>query len=218
MTSETESTTEKTLEEGKKILFDATEKIFEIRISSSNIEKYNKQKESEFLLFKYDLPYCSAEEICQCYSGLVGESLFFLACEEKSIPIRISSGQEDWEGIDFYIFGYPVDVTINYTKDSLEKKIDAKRCSTIFLPRFIGDSFLSDKPNKCIPYTKSLFETGAFDTTRYLQDIISINHKIKDIIEKEISLKDNRNLHLEKVGINSLHNIDTILKLISSRL
>lgn len=215
MQPQVELATEQDQEQGKTLLFSTTEEIFQTRILSSDIKEYNNYKTVEFSVFKNELPTSTAEDIWTNYSGLVGESLFLLACKQNNIPISISSGKEDWEGIDFYVFGYPVDVTTSYVRGSIERKVDTKRYSTLFLPRFIGNNSIYTKPVECIPYTKMLFETGSFDTTRYIDEMLQINHEVEEIIENEVFQKNQNLIHPRKAGFNNLHNIKTIMTLIS---
>jgi len=207
--------TEQALEEGKSLLLSTTEEIFQTRMLSSNSKEYNDFKATELSIFKQDLPLFDAQEIWLNYSGLIGESLFFLACKENDIPIKIASGSEDWAGIDFYIFGYPVDVTTSYARGSIERKVDTKRYSTLFLPRYVGNHSIYTKPVKIIPYTKVLFDTGTFNTTQYIDEMLQINYEIEQIIEDEIFSKKSQTIHPKRAGINNIHNIRTIMTLIS---
>jgi len=208
--------TEQDLDEGRNILLSATEEIFQTRMLSSNNEEYNNFKVAELSIFRQELPVLDAQDIWFNYSGLVGESLFFLACKENDIPIKIASGSEDWTGIDFYVFGYPIDVTTSYTKESIERKIDTRRYSTLFLPRYLGNNSIYTRPMECVPYTKMLFETGSFDTTRYIDEMLQINHEIQEIIENEVYLKNQKFIHPKNAGMNNIHNMRTIMTLISS--
>ena len=207
--------TEKGTTTGRDLLLSTSENIFNTRIQSSQSKEYNNYKITEFSVFKEEIQSASSEDIWINYSGLVGESLFLLACKQNNIPISISSGKEDWEGIDFYVFGYPVDVTTSYVRGSIERKVDTKRYSTLFLPRFIGNNSIYTKPVECIPYTKMLFETGSFDTTRYIDEMLQINHEVEEIIENEVYFKNEQSIHLRKAGLNNVHNMQTIITLIS---
>ena len=215
MQPQVEIVTEQSQPQGKNLLLSTTEEIFNARILSSDIEEYNNYKITEFSIFKTELPASTPEDIWLNYSGLVGESLFFLACKQNDIPVTISSGKEDWEGIDFYVFGYPVDVTTSYVRGSIERKVDTKRYPTLFLPRFVGNNSIYTKPVECIPYTRMLFETGSFDTTRYIDEMLQINYEIQEIIENEVYLKNQRPIHPKKAGMNNIHNMKTIMALIS---
>lgn len=216
MQQQVEIPTEQAQAQGKGLLLSTTEEIFQTRISSSDIKEYNGYKITEFSIFKTELEASTAEDIWSNYPGLIGESLFFLSCKQNGIPVTISSGKEDWEGIDFYVFGYPVDVTTSYARGSIQRKVDAKRCPTLFLPRFIGNNTIYKKPEKCIPYTQMLFDTGSIDTARYIDEMLQINYEIQEIIENEVYLKNQKLIHPKKAGMNNLHNMRTIMALISS--
>jgi len=207
--------TEQALDEGKNVLPSATEEIFQTRMLSSNSKEYNNFKTTELSIFQRELPNSTPEDIWLNYSGLIGESLFFLACKENDIPIKIASGNEDWAGIDFYIFGYPIDVTTSYARGSIERKVDTKRYSTIFLPRYLGNNSIHTRPTEITPYTKILFDTGTFNTTQYIDEMLQINYEIEQIVENEVFFKNSQPIHPKRAGINNIHNMKTIMSLIS---
>lgn len=200
---------------GRDILLSTSEDIFHTRVETSQSKEYKNYKITEFSVFKQEIPSASPEDIWINYSGLVGESLFLLACQNTKIPIKISSGDEDWEGIDFFLFGYPIDVTTASKRNAMERKIDTKRFPTLFLPKFVGNNSIYTKPLECIPYTKMLFETGSFDTTRYIDEMLQINYEVEEIIENEVFQKNDKFLHPRNAGFNNIHNMRTIMTLIS---
>lgn len=207
--------TEQELEKGKTILFLAAEEIFQTRMLNSDSKEYNNFKKAEFSIFKQELPALDAQDAWCNYSGLVGEALFFIACKENGIPITIASGNEDWAGIDFFVFGYPVDVTTSFAKGSIERKVDTKRYSTLFLPKYLGNNSIYTKPTEYIPYTKVLFENGSFMTTQYIDEMLQINYEIEQIIENEVYQKNSQSIHPKRAGVNNLHNMRTVMSLIS---
>lgn len=207
--------TEKETTTGRDLLLSTSENIFHTRVETSQSKEYKNYKITEFSVFKEEIQSASSEDIWINYSGLVGESLFLLACENNNIPIRISTGDEDWAGIDFYLFGYPIDVTTACKQHAIERKIDTTRYPTLFLPRFVGNNSIYCKPPVLIPYTKELFEKGSFDTTRYLDEMLQINYEVEEIIENEVYFKNEQSIHLRKAGLNNVHNMKTIMTLIS---
>lgn len=207
--SEKETTT------GRDLLLSTSENIFHTRVETSQCKEYKNYKISEFSVFREEIPSASSEDIWINYSGLVGEALFFLACQNSNIPIKISTGDEDWAGIDFYLFGYPIDVTTACKRNAMERKINTTRYPTLFLPRFVGNNSIYTKPLECIPYTKMLFDEGSFDTTRYIDEMLQINYEVEEIIENEVYLKNKQSIHPRKAGINNVHNMKTIMTLIS---
>ena len=206
---------EKETTTGRDILLSTSENIFNTRIETSQCKEYRNYKITEFSVFKQEIQSASPEDIWINYSGLVGESLFLLACQNSNIPIKISTGDEDWAGIDFYIFGYPVDVTTACKRNAMERKIDTTRYPTLFLPRFVGNNSIYCKPPLLIPYTKELFEKGSFDNTRYIDEMLQINYEVEEIIENEFFQKNDTFLHPRKAGFNNIHNMKTIMTLIS---
>jgi len=45
--------------------------------------------------------------------------------------------------------------------------------------------------------------------------MLQINHEVEEIIENEVYFKNEQSIHLRKAGLNNVHNMKTIMTLIS---
>ncbi|MDD4381920.1 MAG: hypothetical protein PHE21_01075, partial [Candidatus Dojkabacteria bacterium] len=182
-------------------------------------EDYQKWKESEYMYFKKDVQELSADDLWKRYSGTIGEAIFLIACRESNMPITISSGKQDLEGFDFYLFGYPIDVTTGFSAHVLKKKLSPHRVATIFLPRYIGQKSINALTTSTIlrPYTCDLIDNNTFPLKNYMRDLIDINEDVKNIMDRRIYENYESSIPA-KLGLNNLQNLKTILKLISCTL
>lgn len=180
-------------------------------------EDYQEWKETEFMYFKNDISELDPDSLWGKYSGMIGEALFLIACREGNIPIKISSGKQDLEGFDFYIFGYPIDVTTGFSPQVLKKKICPHRVATLFLPKYMGQKTLgllqNNNTNK--PYTYDLIKQNVFPLREYMEDLIDINRDIEHMMDRRF-YENYESTIPAKLGLNNLKNLKTILELISS--
>lgn len=212
---------------GREILYNTVSEIFNERdkLAPNTVlkggekyiwEDYQEWKETEFMYFKNDIQELDPNSIWTRYPGMVGEALFLLACRESNIPIAISSGKQDLEGFDFYIFGYPIDVTTGFSPHVLKKKICPHRVATLFLPKYMGQKNISlvqiSDINK--PYTYNLIQQGIFPLKEYMEDLIDINRDIEHMMDRRF-YENYESTIPAKLGLNNLQNLKTILELIS---
>lgn len=182
------------------------------RLSTSLDSQYQTEKFLEFQeLEKYqqNTKYVYPANL----TGILSEALFLqaysqLAGEEE---IVVTTGEEDQNGIDFYINGYPADVTAS--SKSLTKKISTDRVPTIFLPKQIGQESIFQPliHNYSQNYIKQVIHNSDIDYYKYIEDVYNIN---KDILHQ---IEDNPQI-APKAGINNIINMRVILEILNQSL
>lgn len=215
---------------GRTVIYSAVTEIFHERekLASSTIltpgekeiwKDYKGWKESEYSYFLRDIANTDSQNLWQKYQGTIGEAIFLIACREQNIPIKISSGKEDLEGFDFFIFGYPVDVTTGFSSIVLRKKLSPNRVTTLFLPQYIGQNTFQiqripiESRKLLKPYLYDLIESNTFPLLKYMQDLMAINNDLKN--QMDDCLYKNKYSLPQKLGLNNLQNLKIILKLLS---
>jgi hypothetical protein len=139
-------------------------------------------------------------------TGILSESLFYKVYSQVlgEENITIATGEEDMQGIDFYINEYPIDVTSS--SHYLTKKISTVRVPTIFLPNHIQQQSIHEKTsyNYETNYIMQAIHMNKINCNQYIQDTYNIN---KDIYQQ---IEQNPNLAPE-AGVNNITNMKVIL-------
>ncbi len=146
-------------------------------------------------------------------TGVLSESVFYQAYSEivGSENIKLATGDEDLQGIDFYINGYPVDVTASNL--SLVKKISTDRVPTIFLPKHTDQKNIFEQTifNHNKNYIMQSIHKENIDHYKYIQDTYNINQNILKQIEQDPQITP-------KAGPNNLTNMKVILTILDQSL
>lgn len=146
--------------------------------------------------------------------GILGEAIFLKFIRESDIDIKTGSGEDDMAGMDFYLNGFPVDVTTGF--NSIEKKIQPSRFATLYLPRNYGQKqpFSNDKTfTKNKTYLMDHIRGNFVDQTTYLYDLLTVNLSVLKAMREQID-NPNPNSHFAKVGINNERNLATVIKIL----
>jgi hypothetical protein len=151
--------------------------------------------------------------------GILGEAIFLNFVRESDIDIKIGSGEEDMggkedmAGIDFFLNGFPVDVTTGF--NSLEKKIQTSKFATLYLPRHHGQrqAFSKDETfTKNKTYLMDHIRGNFVDKKNYLYDLLTINLDVLKKIKAQID-HPTPNSHFAEAGINNERNLATIIEI-----
>jgi hypothetical protein len=118
------------------------------------------------------------------------------------------------EGIDFLLDCYPIDVTTN--PRGISHKVRAKRYTTLFLPKYIGQTSIVnvDKNSLDEEYILSYIQKGKHKHFEFFNDLVSINQEILQLLTQEITSGENPSL-FQNSGLNNEKNLRTILKIIT---
>lgn len=143
--------------------------------------------------------------------GILGETMFFLVCHHFGIPISVSTGAEDLEGIDFYIQGFPLDVTTDPT--SMTRKIVPERLTTIFLPRYQGQQSIISPILPTREYISHTLRDGHLPYEDYLAGILGINMELLSLMEQSVMEKNSLPDFLNP-GLNNVKNLKTIMAIL----
>lgn len=150
---------------------------------------------------------------CNGLNGIFGEAIFLDTLKHSSIPVEISSGNEDYYGIDFYFNGFPIDVTTN--PRSLDKKFDAERYATLYLPRYKGQKSAFAKTEECTnsrTYVLRHLKNNSVCIEDYILDLIKINSDILENLHCQIDTPNNNRV-FPYAGLNNERNLDHILQI-----
>jgi len=187
------------------------------RISTSTNQTYKdiKAKELELLSSTPTEQLYETKEL----HGILGEAIFLNFIRESDINIKVGSGEDDMAGIDFYLNGFPVDITTGF--NSVGEKVQTSRFTTLYVPRHYGQKqvFSEDENftrNKT--YLMDHIQGNFVNNKNYLYDLLTIN---LDILKKIKAQIDNPtpDSHFAGAGINNEKNLATLLKvLINSNL
>lgn len=181
------------------------------RISTCNNTSYKNSKAQELEL----LSTTPTEQLYEARElhGILGEAIFLNFVKESDIDIKIGSGEDDMAGIDFYLNGFPVDITTGF--NSIEEKVQPSRFATLYIPRYYGQRqvFSEDKNftrNKT--YLMDHIMGNFVNKRNYLYDLITINLDVLKNIRAQIDNPTPGN-HFAKAGINNEKNLTTIIKI-----
>lgn len=122
--------------------------------------------------------------------GLCSEVLFYIALKQSNIFIEPSTLRQDlYKHIDFFVLGFPVDVTTTYHWKKYKEKFRYRNSQTLLIPtiahRYQG-TFNSIRfyPNECT-YAYDLIRNNRFDPQEFLSDTIDINSQVLEVIEEK---------------------------------
>jgi len=187
------------------------------RISTSTNQKYKDTKAKELELLS-STPTKELYEATELH-GILGEAIFLNFIRGSDIDIKVGSGEDDMAGIDFYLNGFPVDITTGF--NSIEEKTQASRFATLYVPRHYGQKqvFSEDKDfTRSKTYLMDHIRGNFVNKKDYLYDLLTIN---LDVLKKIKAQIDNPTPDSRFVGagINNEKNLATLLKvLINSNL
>lgn len=182
------------------------------RLETSTNSQYQNEKFAEFQdLEEYQQNTTYLYPIA--LTGVLSESLFYQAYSQivGKDNIKPATGDEDLQGIDFYINGYPTDVTASNL--SLTKKISTDRVPTIFLPKHTNQKNIFEHTsfNYNKNYIMQAIHKENIDNYQYIQDTYNINKNILQQIEQNPQITP-------KAGPNNLTNMKVILTILDQSL
>ncbi len=155
--------------------------------------------------------------------GLLAEVFFLNACQQEAIDCVPSFGEEDLKGVDFKIISndeeYYFDVSINTSKENLEKKIKEGSFPTLFIPwkrKYIDDE------NPYMTYAERYLKYGLFEGNSFLKNIVSKNSELLDCLSSKILSKknhkrkvfNNEGIDLSVSGIKYALNLKDVLEIV----
>lgn len=146
--------------------------------------------------------------------GILGEAIFLNFIRESDIDIKIGSGDDDMAGIDFYLNGFPVDITTGF--NSIEKKVRPSRFATLYIPRYHGQKQVFSEGEDFTRNKTYLMDhiRGNFvDKKNYLYDLLTINLDVLKNIKAQID-NPTPNGHYAGAGINNEKNLTAIIKIL----
>lgn len=120
--------------------------------------------------------------------GLCSEVLFYLALKQSDIYIEPSTLKQDlYKHIDFFVLGFPVDVTTTYHWKKYKEKFRYRNSQTLLIPtianRYKGTfNSLRFYPNECT-YAYDLLRNNEFNAQEFLSDTIEINSQVLEVIQ-----------------------------------
>ncbi len=182
------------------------------RISTCNNTSYKNSKVQEL----EKLSTTPTEQLYETSElhGLLGEAIFLNFIRESNIDIKIGSGEDDMAGIDFYLNGFPMDITTGF--NSVEEKVQASRFATLYVPRHYGQkqAFSEDENftrNKT--YLMDHIRGNFVNNKNYLYDLLTINLDVLKNIRAQID-NPTRDSHFAGAGINNEKNLATLIKIL----
>lgn len=211
-------------EEGD-ILISIATKILSTRLDTTPEEnKYDYYRKK----IQKNLEFFESGSLPQGQNGIYGtlcEALFYHACKESlPIDIEISNGQEDYQGIDFFLITssnrFAIDVTTN--QDKFPAKLKKSKKVAIMLPEENGRYGILNQDPK-IDLKEYLLETFNLNmtilknkTSKYL--ILVSDNKQKDIYRrKDLNICNNKPKYSEQTKRICLkkQNYEKILSVVS---
>jgi len=193
-------------------LVEVAREILEYRLDTTTTDIYRDWKLCE--LDKLDFFENNSSTHVNGLHGLFGEALFLDFIRQSDIEILISSGEDDFKGIDFYFGGFPIDVTTNPT--SLDEKTNPERYTTLYLPRYRGQK--SVLGHSCYSpngkdYVLKHIKEKYIPKESYMYDILTVNLEILEALKEQIENPD-KEAALCYGGLNNERNLFTILKIL----
>ena len=188
-------------------------RITEGRIQTSTEDKYISYKGKELLGLKHIKKFSHVP--INGTGGILGEALFDLIYS-RFVSLVPSNGDEDYkDGIDFFLNGFPIDVTTDLRGNNINKKVKPEKYTTILLPNRINSPIAFPKEednNNPNEYITHLLETGDIDIPQYMVDLYAINFTMLEHLERHIwELESNG---IRNAGLNNVTNLRTILELL----
>lgn len=130
--------------------------------------------------------------------GTCSEVLFYIAMKRKGVYIVPSSLKEDLQKhTDFFVLGFPVDITSVYKTKIYKGKFEYRDSRTLLIP-FIKTKY-SGKFGQCgyyrneWTYPYDLIKNNRFDHEEFLRETLDINYHLLSLIENKNG--DNGNNH-----------------------
>jgi hypothetical protein len=182
------------------------------RISTCNNTSYKNSKAQEL----EKLSTTPTEQLYETSElhGLLGEAIFLNFIRESDIDIKVGTGEEDMAGIDFYLNGFPMDITTGF--NSVEEKVQASRFATLYIPRHYGQKHVfSDDENftKNKTYLMDHIQGNFVNKKNYLYDLLTINLDVLKNIRAQID-SPTPDSHFSGAGINNEKNLATLIKIL----
>lgn len=182
------------------------------RISTCNNTSYKNSKAEEL----EKLSTTPTEQLYETSElhGILGEAIFLTFIKESDIDIKVASGEDDMAGIDFYLNGFPMDITTGF--NSVEEKVQVSRFATLYAPRHHGQrqAFSEDKNfTRSKTYLMDYIRGNFVDNKNYLYDLLTINLDVLKNIRAQIN-NPTPNSHFAEAGINNEKNLATLIKIL----
>jgi len=184
--------------------------VHRISTSDSTLYRDSKVKELEKLATTPTEQLYETKEL----HGILGEAIFLNFIRESDIVIKVGSGEDDMAGIDFYLNGFPMDITTGF--NSVEEKVQASRFATLYVPRHYGqkqafsedDNFTRNKT-----YLMDHIRGHFVNNKNYLYDLLTINLDVLKNIRAQID-NPTPGSHFANAGVNNERNLATLLKIL----
>lgn len=167
------------------------------------------------------------KDINRLPQGLLSEVFFLNACQQQAIDCVPSFGEEDVRGVDFKINSweeeYYFDVSINTSKQNLEKKIKEGSYPTLFIPW--KRTYIDDE-DPYMTYAERYMKYGIFEGNSFLRNVVSCNYELLDCLRSKLLSKkyhdrkifNNEGVDLSVSGIKYTLNLKDVLELIKKGL
>jgi len=157
-----------------------------------------------------------SKDVIEAQEGILSEALCYIVLTDLGIPITISTGDDDMNGIDFYIMDKPVDVTSNTNPEKLSNKLMRDSSTILCTPRFQNQKML--QLGRTYPKVLDEYLKGTFDSTQYCKALISINAHFKQILIQNLDTrhKPKEVMYLKGVKKKHIYQLENTLHRISS--
>lgn len=200
-------------QEPQTILLDAATQILTYRIQTSqNDQRYIKTQEDKILELSLTSQ-LDTKDLGRAQSGLLLESLFLIQMQDLGIPITCSTGQEDMQGIDFFLFDdfIPVDVTSNPDPSKIASKLQREIPTIIFIPKFPKQQVIGQYNGR--QHILETYLSQNLVTSRYLETLISINTEFKQILIENLTHRNWKHpeFRIKKVKNRDISKLDKVL-------
>ena len=182
------------------------------RISTCNNTSYKDSKAEEL----EKLSTTPTEELYETKElhGILGEAIFLNFIKESDIDIKVGSGDDDMAGIDFYLNGFPMDITTGF--NSVGEKVQASRFATLYVPRHHGQKqvFSYDENfSKNKTYLMDYIQENFVNNKNYLYDLLTVNLDVLKNIKAQID-HPTPDSHFAGAGVNNEKNLATLIKIL----
>lgn len=202
----------------KGVLFDTAISLAQFRMNTSLPgSRYSRIQD----MLTYELiteQYRHSSDLMDCQPGVILESIFFLNMRQLPIPISASTGIEDMRGVDFYLFGKPIDVTSNPDPKILNEKLSNKSSTVICLPRYMYQR--SAKQYRGENHIINAFLRNDLPPIEYLKMLIMVNSDFKNILTENLTrrYRNTGNYRFKGITEKDISNIHNLIVNLSSAL
>lgn len=182
------------------------------RISTGTSQSYKDTKAKELDLLS-TTPTDQLYETKELH-GILGEAIFLNFIRESDIEIKVGGGEDDMAGIDFYLNGFPMDITTGF--NSVEEKVQASRFATLYVPRHHGQKqvFSEDQNfSKNKTYLMDHIMGNFVSSKNYLYDLLTVNLDVLKNIRTQIN-NPTPDSHFAGAGINNERNLAILIKIL----